>query len=72
MDLFNIVYALVPFAIIYWLVGWELDYYAKTLKRMKYYSFKAKLPMYRNMLLMAVVAILVAVPFIILASLPHP
>jgi len=72
MDLFQLVYTLVPFAIIYWLVGWETNYYEQTLKRVKYISPKGKLRMYRNMLLMAVAAILVAVPFIILAQLPHP
>lgn len=72
MDLFNVIYALVPFVVIYWLVGWEMTYYEKTIKRMKYFTWRAKLPMYANMILIAVAAILIAVPFIILAQLPHP
>ena len=72
MDLFNFVYGLVPIVILVLLVNWEKAYYKKHIQYLHYRSFKARLPVYLDMFVVAVVALLVAVPFVILAGLPHP
>lgn len=72
MDLFNFVYGLVPIVILVLLVNWEKKYYKRHQDWLRYRSFKARLPVYLDMLFMAVVALVVASLFAYLASLPHP
>lgn len=69
MDLFKGMIAIVPFIIIYMTIDWEIMCYKRYSQFMRYRTIKANMPVYLTMLGVAIMAILVCVPFILLLIL---